>query len=165
MTIKENELEDIIMNASPNELAERGLPTFKNKKRQVRMGNYGIADILMWTRTSRPSELELQIIELKAGVININAVDQICRYLNAVMDFNEMKNLPFNQYKGITLKLIGSSVDKNIFEIVKVINMNKMINVVVYTYHLSIDGIKFRYESKDLVSNRRMDLLISQEND
>lgn len=42
----EKTLEDIIFETSNDDLKERGLWICGNKKRQVKIGNYGIADLI-----------------------------------------------------------------------------------------------------------------------
>ena len=51
MKFLEKDLEEIIFETSNKELNERGLFVYGKKYRQLRIGNYGVADLVVVDRT------------------------------------------------------------------------------------------------------------------
>ncbi|WP_097011100.1 PDDEXK family nuclease [Pseudodesulfovibrio profundus] len=75
----EKELEDHLANQL------RAIPGFTTTQ-QVRMGKYGIADIVTWTinKTENHQSLLAYVIETKAANADFKALAQLCRYMKGL---------------------------------------------------------------------------------
>lgn len=169
MNFLEKNLEDIIYETDSKILNERGLHLFKNKKRQVTIGNYGVSDIICYEygyerdpcksflndnkdcsfcngfECKRKTSLDIQILELKQNQINVNSFLQVLRYAKGILDyFNSIKfYVPFN----IEMILIGSTLDNNsdfiyLPEIINVDEYASVNNNIPYTFDFNM----FTYE-------------------
>lgn len=146
MTISEKELEDMIFNADNEQLGHRGLWLPKNLRRQVRIGNYGIADIVGMERPYVENETkipaEICIVELKKDEINIDTFIQAVRYAKGILRYFEYKKY---LKPNIKIKLIGSSIQEgNGFIYLPDLINEESFSVQLYTYKLFFDGIYFR---------------------
>lgn len=91
MNVLEHEIEEIIEQYSLtkdgcDKISERGLPVNSSLLRQVRIGGYGIID-LMSVRATFKSEnilIELSVYELKKDKVDIGSVLQLCRYMSGI---------------------------------------------------------------------------------
>jgi hypothetical protein len=59
MNFLEKNLEDIIFETHENKLRDRGLEISGKKLRQLRIGNYGIADMITYTRIKKYFRLKI----------------------------------------------------------------------------------------------------------
>ena len=150
MQFLEKNLEDIIFNTPNHLLRERGLAIYGKKKRQVRIGNYGVADILVFDKglyyTTTESEsfrygLCINVLELKQEQINVSTLLQATRYAKGISSYLTKYR---KVYYPVRVCLIGSSIDKQtsfpylsdfLFEFMS-----------IYTYKYDFDGIKFNRE-------------------
>lgn len=153
MDFLEKDLEEIIFNSDLSKLNQKGLRLQGKLKRQLRIGNYGIADLVSFKRsyfegTNIPC-LYITVIELKLNSISLSGVMQAVAYARGIQDYLE-------QYKpdidySIGIMIIGKNIDKksgltyipSIFQ-----------NIKFFTYSYDIDGIIFD-EVKDyaLINN------------
>ena len=163
MTFLEKDLEDIIFNAPIQELENRGLQIPKLKKRQLRIGNYGIADIVGVERDlSCPphldsSYLRFSIFELKQKKITITTFLQAIRYAKGITSYlAKYKDLSTEEYK-ISLCLIGQTVCMSDFIYLADLMSNNWessfgLDLSIYTYSYGFDGIYFkRIKGYDLI--------------
>ncbi len=154
MNFLEKDLEDIIFNAPVQELENRGLNVPHLKKRQVRIGNYGIADIIgVEKNLSSPphlqsSYLRFSIFELKQKKITMITFLQAIRYARGLTSYlMKHKNLNTEDYK-ITICLIGQSVCMSDFIYLTDLLPNNWdscfgLDLSIYTYSYDFDGISF----------------------
>lgn len=172
MEFLEKNLEDIICNTDSNKLNERGLWCFEGKVfRQLKIGNYGIADVVTVKRITQllpPSNefvenyLEITIYELKKEKIGLSAFLQAINYTKGIKRFFERRgvNVIFN------IVLIGKDIDLSgsfsylpdligfgIPDFEPPCSFGFIQNLSYFTYKYEFDGIKFdeqkEYKLKD----------------
>jgi len=108
-------------------------------KRQLRIGNYGVADLVGFDIDIAPNGkvgISATVYELKRGCIDIKALLQSCRYAAG------LKHLVNIKFININIVLIGSSIDMS-SEFVYL--LDRLNNVDLYIAHLSMSGIEFEY--------------------
>ena len=87
MKFLEKELEEIIFNASLEELNEKGLPLSGKCYRQLNLGNYGIADLVYvkkYYHDIGEPYLCITVCELKKEKAGISAFLQAVRYVKGI---------------------------------------------------------------------------------
>jgi hypothetical protein len=157
MKFLEKDLEEIIFSADNSELLNRGLYLYKNKIRQLKLGNYGICDILAWQKHNdyfHGNILKIQIIELKQNEVNFHTLSQSLKYARAIQRY-----LQFRKSKivyQIDIVLIGKIVNDidSTFYLPTLFNSNEdkyqaINNINIYSYGYEIDGLKF-YDFNDI---------------
>jgi len=161
MDFLEKDLEDIVFNSSCDALQERGLYVADKKRyRQLKIGNYGIADLVTFQRPYFETDLPMEnhhtrpiitVYEFKKDEINYSTFDQALRYacgikrywdwrfsVNDFIFFDSEFNTCYDPE--IQIKLIGKKVTDNGF--ISCIE-NVFPSVEIYTYNYDIDGISF----------------------
>ncbi len=168
MKFLEKDLEEIIFNANQMDLNERGLDFNSStniKKRQLRIGEYGVADIVTYQKPYFETDYNINdhcnkptisVIELKKDVININTFLQAVRYLKGIMRYLEkVKKRDIDNYH-FKIILIGSSIttSSDFIYLTEIINSSSDANtegctfdLMCYVYNYDFDGISFNYES------------------
>jgi hypothetical protein len=154
MNFLEKNLEDIIFN-TPNELLqERGLSINGQKKRQIKIGDYGIADVISFYLdrvvnydSSYVIYLHIEIYELKQNKIDYNALKQVVRYRKGIEHY--FKKRGGNIQTSISIKLIGNEIDKSDF----VYLIDYVDNLSCYTYSYDFNGINFKLENNYTLIN------------
>ena len=157
MEFLEKDLEEIIYNADKDLLAKKGLYINGILKRQLRIGNYGVADLVTFkreyderyysTRRFIPV-LRVTVYELKKENINISAFLQALCYVKGIDRFFEKRNFNFPVIFNIVL--IGKQIDKNssfIYLTDYLFNRDMSDFLDLYTFKYNIDGIQFKIES------------------
>ena len=155
MDFLEKNLEDIIFESNKESLKKRGLSISGKLIRQLRIGNYGIADLVSFDRNYKERDyidgkyspyLEITIYELKKDKIGISAFMQAIGYARGLQRyFIDKRNIEFT----INIVLIGNSIDKSgslcytpdLFDAYE--NMYNISSVKFYEYNYKIDGIYF----------------------
>lgn len=155
MKFLEKDLEEIIWNADKELLSERGLTLSGTLKRQLRIGNYGIADLVNFAKPDygfKNNERILyghgyvQVIELKNESISISAFLQAIRYLKGIQSYLKKRDFDTRDFKFI-ITLIGRKIDTNSDMIfLPDIIASEKISVEIYTYSYDLDGITFNEE-------------------
>ena len=151
MTFLEKDLEQIIFETDNRKLITRGLYLNGTKKRQLRLGNYGIADIVsfhvdnddiydvMSDQYKREPYLEITVCELKQNKLDVGTFLQAIRYCKGIESY--IKN---SRRKQIELKfsvvLIGKEVSSGDF----VYFPDFISNLKIYTYSYEFEGILFK---------------------
>jgi len=173
MDFIERDLEDIIFNSPTKGLRERGLDSYwynAHTYRQLTIGNYGIADIVQFKRTSTPyyedsilcynPSLEFNIIELKKNLINVDTLLQAIGYCKGILKFIESRN-SFDINSTFTITLIGKKIDMSSFVYLpEIVNSNDFwLNL--YTYSYNFDGIKFKNHDNYSLSNSNFNKQLS----
>ncbi len=144
MNILEKDIEEIVFQSNNEALQKRGLLIRGKKFQQVNLGDYGIADIVSVNITKNESwEIDVQVIELKKDLIDVNTLTQAARYRKGIRKFIN-KYLKIKKPINFELILIGKKVQLNGDFIYA---LEALSNVRAYTYSLSLeDGICFNRE-------------------
>lgn len=162
MNILENELEEVIYQNSFAEknrrkLRERGLPiTDSPLFRQTQIGRYGITDLMGVDITVVDDQLAIQttIYELKKGVIDINALTQLCRYMAGFKHLMEHCRDRIMSKHGLNLKHVdvnGMLIGKDISHSNDFVYLYNQLGYRMSIYNYSIDlegGLLFKEVSK-----------------
>lgn len=169
MKFLEKDLEQIIYDADKELLAEKGLRINGTLKRQVRIGNYGICDLMTHERPYyNPYHKNIRkgvitVYELKQDKIGISAFLQALGYLQGIKTFLSNKKLDYNyNYK---IVLVGKELDLvstycfitdfiNDFDFDNHIDSDCKFLVENYTYSFDINGIKFKEQSGYNLNNK-----------
>ena len=146
MNFLEKDLESIIYESFANlkdrqQLVNRGLYHIEDAgymARQVRIGNYGIADLITMRRDE--SIIQIYVYELKKNVVNIDALIQCSRYARGIRSYLT-KRFPTCKIF-VDCVLIGARIDES-SDWVYLFN-ESLKNVSVYTYKYELNGLKFK---------------------
>lgn len=153
MKLSEKELEDIVFQSSNESLQERGLRIYGKKIRQLRIGNYGIADIVTFDRDIEEIEgkdtsiLNIDIVELKQDIINVQTFLQSIKYVKGITEYLEKRD--FYNFR-INVILIGTKVDMSSFVYLPdIIRFNNECNnlygsLKLYKVSYDVNGINFK---------------------
>lgn len=145
MKFLEKDLEDIIYESCKTihgreSLVCRGLDSIDGISyfsRQVRVGNYGIADLVTLIRFEKT--IYVNIYELKKDVVNIDTLIQCSRYAKGIKGYMN------SRFRGcrvhVHCTLIGRYIDEN-SDWVYLFN-SVIENTTIYTYKYGIDGLNF----------------------
>jgi hypothetical protein len=167
MKFLEKNLEDIIYKTDNGLLLERGLEIYGKKIRQLRIGNYGIADLVtfekpIYIENEYKKEHEIcdffvptiTIYELKKDEINIKTLLQSLGYANGIKNYlenrevfigndffdSEVYSTSIKEFK-IKIVLIGGKIAKNN----NFIYLPNIFNdLSLYTYDYGLDGLNFK---------------------
>jgi hypothetical protein len=162
MSFLEKNLEDIIYSVDNEKLRERGLPIKGTVLRQVRLGNYGIADLITIERDTdyhrmqngevvdECTSLHITIYELKKGIIDKHVFIQalkyakgVARYIDVMQEREVERFLRICSYD-ISIVLVGSYLSNDSF-----IYLTDVIPefITFCTYDYGFNGISFKCES------------------
>lgn len=154
MKFLERDLEEIIFNTPNSTLQSIGLDINGTKKRQLRIGNYGISDIVTLHKeydlklkysetTGKLTEvanpiINLTVYELKKENISLSAFAQSVKYLKGIKTYLE-------DYRGFyDVKFRSVVIGKNIPEDSSIIYAGDIFeNIDIYQYSLNINGLVF----------------------
>ena len=160
MKFLENDLEEIIYTSGRDVLEKRGLFIVGKLFKQVKIGNYGIADLIEFERPYYDGDTtkylvpgRITIYELKKDQIGIAAFLQSIRYAKGVLEY--LRHRKLNRHYIIDIRLVGKTVDdKGAFCYIE--NMLGVNNdfydsngiiengtITFYTYKYAADGINF----------------------
>lgn len=161
MDFLEKDLEEIIFNTDSQTLYNRGLYVFGKRKRQLKIGQYGIADMITLKRPclhpylNFPVKGVVTVYEFKKDTINVSAFLQAVRYLKGIQRYLEKRNK--NHLYDYEICLVGKSIDLNssfsyLTDIVSSnigetpMHFDSRFSLSVYTYSYDIDGLMFTQE-------------------
>jgi hypothetical protein len=164
MKFLEKDLEQIIFEADKNRLINRGINLFGNQFRQLRIGNYGVADLVYVKRPYYHTYFndhckgEITIVELKQKKISISAFLQALNYAKGIRRYLEKNKESASNFFNFRIVLIGSEIDLNssviyLNDFFKLKDKEYLINddfetiVELYTYKYDFDGIFFKEEN------------------
>lgn len=171
MKFLEKDLEQIIFESGRDSLRERGLSISGKLLRQLRIGNYGIADLVEFVRPhyELPDRQffvpgRITIYELKKEQIGISAFLQSLNYLKGIQRYLEIKGKEERYI--VDLVIIGKELDttgsfcfipsllgiKNAYYDLDS-NLSEEGTIRFYTYKYDIDGLKFTISSLYKLSN------------
>lgn len=136
MKFLEKDLEQIIYETPNNVLKEKGLHIRGRKLRQVKIGNYGVADLITYDRDGK--FVNVKIYELKKDKIGISAYLQAMGYQRGVKNYLNKRFADIHVY--ISIALIGRCLDTSgNFCYVTDFSPCKF-----YTYDYDFDGLTFK---------------------
>lgn len=152
MNFLEKNLEDIIFETPSDKLRERGLYIHAKRKRQLKIGNYGIADIVTLGRGYTPNGIpyvEVQVLELKQDKVDVHTFFQAVRYIKGIQRWisEHHYSLELIRYK---IDLVGKSIDLHspVIYLADIINIDDFsifgLDINIYTYSYEFDGIRFK---------------------
>lgn len=158
MKFLEKDLEEIIYNADRCKLAEKGLVDYGKFYRQLRIGNYGIADIVSVSRPYYNEHFKkhfkglITIYELKKDKISVSSFFQALSYLKGIKTYLEYKNK--SNLFNFEICLIGNELDlsssvcylSDIFDVDVTdveIYLESVTKVQLLKYDFDIDGLIF----------------------
>lgn len=157
MDFYECDLEEIIMSADKDILADRGLWLPNHYKNQVKIGNYGVADIVgyeieYFEHPSDPSfhvEKTIRVFELKKDSISVSAFLQAVRYIKGIQRYFTKTGRDIYEYKW-NISLIGKDVNSDLCYLPDLLleectDYNLSLNI--FTYKYCVTGIKFNQVS------------------
>lgn len=172
MNFLEKDLEEIIFCSDAEHLKQRGLRLKGKPKRQLRIGSYGIADLVYFNRVSTGinPHLEINVVELKKDKIGISALLQAVGYCRGIDRYLQKRDFSSDYYFNIIL--IGREVDTsgNLVYLTDLINGGKysysgiyyyghcLNKLSFYRYEYDIDGISFIEESGYQLTNEDFDV-------
>ena len=151
MNFLEQDLEEIIYTGDFEELEERGIYIPGILRRQVKIGNYGIADLISIIRPYYNSDGYREkgtiiIYELKRKKIDVNAFLQALRYAKGIKRYLEKKGYEYRY--NLEIVLIGKEIDTvSPFCFLPDFIEQDDFHLSMYTYSYDIDGIQFKNES------------------
>lgn len=106
------------------------------RARQLRIGNYGIADMVTLNRNS--DNIYVTVYELKKDEINIDSLIQAARYSRGITKYLNARFEHWHLY--VDIVLIGNKINQSDW----VYLFNSFVNdVSIYTYDFDIDGLRF----------------------
>ena len=169
MKFLENDLEEIIYTSGRDVLEERGLLIEGELKRQLKIGNYGSADLVSITKprfvSSKfgiPYDIELgeiTIYELKKEQIGIAAFLQALNYVKGIKEYLKYRNK--EHLFTINMTLIGKKIDTTgsfcfISEMLQIQSQDKYDwgMIEFYTYDYKIDGLHFYDQNNFVLTNQ-----------
>lgn len=152
MDFLEKDLEEILKTTPTEDLWEAGLDfVYCNNIffTQVKIGNYGIADMLAYSRFR--SDIIITVVELKKDRIGISAFLQALRYVRGIQSFFEKRGYKkdgqflhksFYRVK-INIALIGRKLDTEgaFCYLPDLIHFDE---IQFYTYNYGFNGITFK---------------------
>jgi len=162
MNFLEKDLEEIIYKSDKELLQKKGLPIYGKLLRQLRIGNYGTADIVEVDRSyidganSIYPYLKITVYELKKDKIGISAFLQAVRYVKGIKKYIEKRGI--NSYS-LHITLIGKDLDLNssfcylpdiLNDYCSEFGENFLSN---YTYKYGINGLEFNDELNYSLTN------------
>lgn len=150
MKFLEKDLEQIIWESDNLKLQEKGLRILGKKIRQLKIGNYGIADIVSVRKYYEDNSINpillITILELKKDSISISAFLQAIRYAKGIQRYLDERD--FRHAYEIEICLCGKKIDpfSDLVYLPDLIYSNKFSlgGVFLYTYDYTLDGIEFK---------------------
>lgn len=164
MNFLEKDLEQIIYEASDFDLERAGLALYGKRFRQLRIGNYGIADLITVSKEFSDSPfnnfLKITVYELKKDKISVSALLQAIQYCKGICDYFD-KRKP-NIIITLDIILIGKEIDlsgsfvylTDLFQTDSYIIDRKVTSVKFYRYEYKINGLSFIKKSGYSLTNK-----------
>lgn len=169
MEFLEKDLEQIIWESSNEQLEEAGISISGSKRfRQLKIGNYGIADLVVLDRTNAYdfkkhqtstslNYITIKVCELKKDAIGIAAFLQAVRYVKGIKRYIEHRGLFSDCNVSYEIVLVGRTIDASgaFIYLPDIVNGSfdffvenfheeKSLYLSYYTYDYKIDGLKFK---------------------
>lgn len=171
MKFLEKDLEDYIFKSSSKSLEDCGLYFIGKKYRKLRIGSYGISDLIYFRRPFyNPYEQifckgEITVMELKKDKISVSSFFQAVRYVRGIQRYIEMHRPNLDGKINYNIVLIGSDVneDSDIRYLTSIfpsfdfseISTDVKTSVSLFTYELIDDFIVFSEASSLKMNNEK----------
>ena len=141
MDFLERDLEDLIFNTDNETLNNRGLYIEGKKYRQLRIGNYGIADIVTFNRVPNTNRLLITVYELKKSRIGVDSFMQAVGYVKGITRYLESRTGKKFEIQ-TKIILVGKHIEygTNFTFLEDFISYFKLES---YIYNYDIDGLTF----------------------
>ena len=153
MKFLEYDLEEIIQMSDRKKLKERGLYVQGKMYRQLRIGNYGVADLVTFTRPKYIFDGIIEpgcitIYELKKDSISVSAFIQAIGYARGIQRYLMEKSFLLSDNMSIKIVLIGRTIDINstfVFlpEIINNSNCEYSFQLEMLKYSYNVEGLLF----------------------
>lgn len=154
MDFLEKDLEQIIYETSDEILNQKDFIIGGRRFRQMRIGNYGIADLVTCEKQYMPygrPYLNFTVYELKKDKIGISAFLQAINYLKGIKTF--MDNYKENIICDYNIVLVGRKLDTSgsfcfLESLISGRDFpeNSLSSIRYYTYDYGISGLIFKHE-------------------
>ena len=159
MTFLEKDLEQIICESGRDLLNEKGLFIEGKLYRQLRIGNYGIADLVTITKPTYYGQYRkkiqrgiITIFELKKEKIGLSAFLQAVNYARGIQLYLEKRN-KLHLYD-LHITLVGKEIDSSgSFIYLTDLLSRSDLQLTYYTYKVNINGLLFSQESEYELKN------------
>jgi hypothetical protein len=153
MKFLEKDLEQIIWETDNEKLQQKGLLISGKKLRQLRIGNYGIADLVTYEKIPHDflsnSYFEITVYELKKEKAGISAFLQALRYCKGIYTYLEIykPNIAFKLNIVLCAKEIDTTSDYIFLtDLLNSEDFNTLNTITNYSFNYGIDGIEFKEE-------------------
>lgn len=153
MKFLEKDLEQIIMETPNKMLQDRGLCIWGEKRNQVRVGNYGVLDVIALDRGNNEYKEPptITLFELKKDKIGVGAFFQSINYIKGIQEYFIKRNIDIDKFLW-NITLIGKELDTSgsfcyLPELIANSSMtpSRYLNSLeFYTYSYEIDGLIFK---------------------
>lgn len=162
MKFLEKDLEDIIWESDNEKLQEKGLCIEGKKIRQLKIGNYGISDIISVFRVPNDgfdeSHINITIYELKKEKAGISAFLQAVRYCKGIKLYVERRK-PNLKVK-YNIVLCAKEIDTNsdyifLTDLIYSDECGFINSVTNYSFKYGLDGMVFKEENNYELSNNK----------
>jgi len=143
MEFLEKNLEDIIFETDNDSLNKRGLPIRGLKLRQVKIGNYGVCDLITIERrelNSGSKSLAITVYELKRSQVTQDALIQAVRYCRGVSRWIEY-NKKYTWFESIKIRVVLIGKVSTSSDIVYIPDVTDFVSI--YSYKYEFDGLRF----------------------
>ncbi len=146
MDFLEKDLEQIVWENDDEILQRKGLPIFGKRYRQLRIGNYGIADLVTFYREHYVKQINFTVYELKKDVINMSTLIQAYTYVKGIETYLSKRGWAC----AYDVVLIGKSIDRSsgfcyLPDLIE--------NLTCFSYHMDINGLHFKSEDNYNLTN------------
>ena len=158
MKFLEKNLEQIIFESDKDNLQDKGLYIGGKLFRQLKIGNYGISDLVEYSRPYYNEVLnkmykgKITVYELKQEKIGVSTFLQALGYLKGIRKF--LENRGTDDYYDYEIVLIGSELELNnnfcyLTDFMYVVGDSEFyddpsLGLSIFTYDYKIDGIEFK---------------------
>lgn len=161
MKFLEKDLEEIIFESDKEDISERGLPISGKLYRQLRIGNYGVSDLIEFSkftviRNGKFSHhmIDVHVYELKKDKIGVSAFMQALNYLKGIKSY--LSNRFPNTEIYYSIVLIGKAIDANssfVYLPEFLENSDGACFLHNYTYSYELDGLSFNKQVNYKLTN------------
>jgi hypothetical protein len=153
MNFLEKDLEEIIYTSGRDVLEEKGLPIKGKLRRQVKIGNYGIADLIEYYRPFYyPDQHGVKndfqkgtifIYELKKDKISMSSFLQALGYAKGIDSY--LRKRKKRHLYDICIRVIGRAIDtqSEFIYIPYMLSIDDDGYIEFFTYNFNINGIQF----------------------
>lgn len=162
MNFLEKDLEEIIWESDEVKLFEKGFYISGKKFRQLKIGNYGVADIVTFNRHySDRSHIIISIYEFKRDSAGISAFFQAVRYMKGIDRYLKRRDVNFSYSFNIILCARKIETNDYIYLadfISRDCNKGGLVGLYSFSYEYDIDGITFEQMENYSLENEGFDV-------